>query len=730
MFKRSLLLITAASAAPLLAQQPRLPEPAVQVFSALAAPTAAAQASAEERAAVFSALALLPQDVSSAYVLCDVGGNIQRLAKHSILLDLRTDEVPAELLAIDNIAFAASAASPATCAFLAALMDKIRTRDAVESMAGAWKNEARAELADTIVQALTEGAMAAAGQLSMSEQALGMPVGYAVVTTKPGAEQALQALYAIALAHLEQAQQPWISRVENENGFCGIRLDLGKKHEQNLAEGIVVDSPEEQVFAAEMARHKVCILLRIQGNALILAVCEDPQQVQLADTPAQSVLATELMADCDSRLNKGLVMAAHLSPEMEALSQGSANISHLAEGMRAVFRKLAEVDAAHKESYDKAGAAVEPLSHALQALSSASSHPTDVQVWSDGNLHLAATADARGSSYRPGVLRLAALADAPKTAFYAECTPVQRGFSLPGKAALPAAALALAEGVALTLHENRGKQLREGLAAAATIKPELKGIASAALAIGRGLDGQLALVLDSAHGPLPPIAEAPHAPEADIPRLALYAGVSNRSQLLSGWESMKAATRAAAAKLGHNTGAFGMLPLVPTHEGQTTRYQLALPIFTMDTAPSLALSDTGLAVGSSANLTRQMLTSATGTIDFAGAVFAFRLTPLARSLRSLATALDTTPEEAEPAADSKVRLEHGDKGIPSEVLNSEEGPVVAHVSTRLAGQQRLADRLSHAAAILEQASAVARSVYGTSTVEGDKHRIRIDVQLK
>ncbi len=734
MTMRTSLLMLAASAAPLFAQQPSAsPEPVAQPFTSMAAPAAPAPVTPEQRAGVFSALALLPQDISSFYVLTDIGGNMRRLAQRGSFPELRVEDLPAEILALDNLAFATGMATPATCDFMSMLVECFRTRDVAEEFASCWKAEARADLADTIAQALKEGAMAAANRKISPAQPLRIPTGYVVLTVKPGQEQLLQELFTCYLSQLQDVQEEWISPVTNENGFSGIRMDLGKKHEADRAAGVIIDHAEEQAFADELARHRFCLLMRHQGNALIIAACEDPQELKLPEAPAESLLGTGMLGDADSRLDKGMVMAAHLSKEASTLCQEFNNhyLGNIAEGIRSVFARLAEVDAPNKPAYDKAAAATEALHSALFSFMRPISRPTDCLAWCDGDLHFTLSADAQGFSYSPGKLRLAGMAQASGTALYAETTPILPGTELPSAAAMAEAMLDLAKGISPTLNETGKRQADQLLGTLTALMPELRAAADAGATITSGLDGHFALVLDSAHGPVPPFAGVPHPTEADIPRLSLYAGVANRSQLATGWEAMKSAVNSALVKLGSAPDALSMLPFVPTQTGEAMSYHLALPFFTPDTTPALAVSDKGLAIGTSMNLNQQLLNSATGTTDFAGAVICFRLSPLARSLRSLATALDPAPEVAKPVAESKVRLEHTHQPA---VLEEDEDEASAEGSgtppAEAAELKKTADELSHAAAALEQAASVAESLYARSTIDNGTHRVQVDVKLK
>ncbi len=733
MTTRTILLTLAASVAPLYAQQPATPVSAPQVFTALATPAApTATATPEQRAAVFGALALMPQNIADFAVLTHVGSNLLRLAESGKLPEMNADDLPAELLAINNIALASTSATPATYALLQHALVSLSTVSSSLQLAEEWARNARAELSDSIIEELLLRADASAAQSGDVAEGVRLPVSYVILTTRPGEEAMLQECAALLLSGLQESYRPGISDVDDANGFSGIRLEVVDTFRSELEEATQNMAPRRKAqLLEELAKHPVHLLVCQQGNALLVALCEDPQELKLAASPEESLLATDKLAAYDANLGKGMVATARISPELSAIGNAvnSQPTYNLLKGISAVFSRLSEQETANQEAYSKATSGINFLNTELQKLSRPVTQPTSMQIWCDGDLHLLVTGDAQGCSYLPGELRLASMAEAPKTSLYAESTPMQLGLTPPDGKDLLDAALAVAEGFSLTLAEDGRHQSEAAITTVKAFLPELSAMAAAGSTVCSGLNGQLALVVDSTVAPIPPVPGAQPGVQAEAPRFAIYAGVSDRSKLSSGWDALHACAGQLAVKLGAPAEIVNMLPISAKQAGNAMSYSITLPFFTQDAVPSMAVTDTGLVLGSSTNLTTQVANSATGTTPFAGAAFALKFAPLAKTLRSLATALDHDAEEAEPAAASEVRLEK-EAGKPVAVVGGADGPTSLFISTQSDSKEDTADQLSTAAAIFEFASTIAEGVFGTSTTAQGQHTLHLEIKMK
>ncbi len=743
MTMRTSLLLLAASLAPLYAQQAA--EPAAPAAAVATAPTLA-----QQRAAVFSALAPLPRNISGFYALTNIGDNMLRLAQSGVVDDMPAEDLSEELLALDGVAIASTKASPATYAFISSLFECIRTQEAASTFAIAWSLNAREELADSISQTFYQTAFDnALKKMEAAGQPIHFPPTYICITSKPGQENILQAL-SMPFMMLTQGMgsEPGITLVQNKNGFSGIRINIREVLEARQEYEEDTEDEANAALYAELSKHTLCLLMRQEGNKLIIATCESPEELQLATSPEESALNTPMMAEYDARLGDGMLMAGHFSKEFCELSQAISNnyIFNLADGAAAVFHKLAAGDEAGKAAYEKAAAATNCLSQALKSLMRPVERPTSMLAWSDGDLHFLMKSDAMGNSYQRGTFRLFSLADAPQNIFYAESTPASWSGTLPSVEQLADAALSIAEGLSLTLNDENKPQTLEGLATVKTLMPELQAASAAGVTLAEGLDGQCAVIVDSVHAPLPACAGAPEGTEADIPRVSIYAGVKNREALTQGWKAVVAASTQAISKLGGDPNAANELPLESSVTGNSTSYCLALPGTSPDAVPSFALSDTGLAFGSSTALNQLVLESATGEEAGAGCIFNLNMEPLARSVRSLATAMAPAEEPNEPeepadeqAAPEEPAVAEADGAEAAEGAEDVDEECSTEEICQLEEDEddcpelpepSQGAELEELATTLEELSTVVDCIFGTAEISEGEQKLHIIVELK
>ncbi len=604
--------------------------------------TAARRALAEKRAEVLSALALLPADVTDFATLTHIGDTLRRVVESGQLDGLTLDELSPELLALDSAALATTA-TPETYALLSKAIDALYITALGGEWGKEWAREATPAAAPIITRELVEAAPTAAGvpggKPDASWQSFRVPASYAVITAKAGQEEMITRLCAEALSNLQKNTEPGVTPVNDANGFSGICIDLAARHQ---AAELPANAPEAlmEAFMGIASNRKLYVLVRQQGAAFILALCEDPAELKLAASPAESVLLNDTLAPFDANLDKDFIAAVHAGKELTTLQQtsGASSLLKLVPYVGKVFSGLASSDAANKAAFDKAAAATELLGKAAGQFFRPADSPTTLQLWYDEDLHMEASFDAQGAIYEEGQLRLADMGAAPSTALYAEATPVRSGFALPGLPELAEAAIDLVHGFALTQEGSDMAELNMSLAAAQAFMPELRELSAACNTIGSGLDGHSALVIDSTPASLPALLGAPGQGTVEVPRLGLYVGVSERSMLSQGWDALLTTAGKILTKTGSDPSVIAMLPIVPSQVGSATSYSIALPFFTPDFVPNLTLNDKGMALGTSSKLNARMLESATGTAPFAGALFSLRFAPIADCLGSLAGA--------------------------------------------------------------------------------------------
>ncbi len=713
----------ATTVAPLYAQDQPATAP---TGTAVETPTATVS---NQSAAKLGALALLPKDAANFLVLPDVGGNLARMGGGC--------GIPAELQAIDVIALADTAASGSSLAATAKFLSFICGTELASHFFDDWAKGASEAARGVLKQAqdprfLDQKLIAAIKDFVPSVK---VTPQYVVVTCKPGSENVLEGAYKHAVERLaEEASLPDdpLDKVE-VNGFTGVRLDLAK----------ALKDEEGEVNAAlreTLDGRGLYVMLRLQGNALVGVLCENPEEISLAATPADSLQASDAVAEAAPALEKNLLALLRVSPELQAVSNASTSAKtaqELASAISGIFDQLAEKDAAHQPAYAKASAGVKALAAQYAALLPDISQPATLQIWSDENLHAVFTCDAMGVSYKTAPLKHAALADAPDTCLYVESTPLDLGATqLPSCKVALSAALDVAKGMAETFDGPGREGALFSLQGVERFLPELNSLASATGTIASGLDGSWTVLMDSVPGPLPFGGDAKAT--VNIPRLSIAAGVADRSKLGDGWNALVKTAGQVIGKLGGDPACVGMLPIVPANAGAATTYKVALPFFTPDFVPSLAVSDSTLAIGTSDKLNAQLATTATGSATFAGTVCTIRFEPLAKCLGSLADAME--PDEgpaAGPAPCDAPGAKPGEPNAKGEDCNCEEACDCGcgreddfdAVAPAPPAMRPMGDLRCLAGQVGELAKEV-ESVSCTCTIENGKLIIKADVKLK
>ncbi len=731
---RTTLILMAATTVPAFAQQPALP--ATQELAKMVAPAQLPAATPEQRAAVLSSLAVLPADVDSFFTITNIGGNVSRLANSGVIPTMRPYEIPNEVLALDGAALASSAANGESIAALSDILASVYTSIYTDALAGEWTRAASDQAADVIDETARRHVVAAMNAAVAKLPALRIHPTYGVITCKPGNEGMLQEWYAVALNKLQSGvgRSKGHGAVNDLNGFSGVKIDLSQNIDTTEPSGeyleYVKDEPSfilGQAIRKEAATRTIYILLRQQGNALIAVVCEDPSEVKLAASPAESVLASALITEADANLNSGMIALGQLGTALVSDKGTPATIKGLGNAFGSIFTALGAKDSANKAVYDKAAAGVHTIASQLTACCRSASQPALMQCWCDKDIHFQLSGDAMGSSFTPAPLRHADKADAPGTILYAATTPIQSKAVWPSLPVIMDAALDITQGYSLTLPTRKRAKLSNGMAIVNEFIPEAKEMMHSIGTVCEGLDGSAAFVIDSSVAPMAPAFKLNNKTAA-MPRVAASFGVSDRSKLGEGWDGIVSTSGKIIEKLGGDPASVGMLPIVPSKAGEVTSYTLSLPYFNADFVPTLAVSNSSLVVGSSQNLNQELASAATGTTDFAGAVFIFRPEPLADTLASLADALE---EEKPVAPPTPIVVEDDDDDEEGDYDYEDDYEEYYDEEDYYSYQPRsTSDELRDVAEGLKECSQVVEAIYGTVSESNGRSTIRVDVKLR
>ena len=292
------------------------------------------------------------------------------------------------------------------------------------------------------------------------------------------------------------------------------------------------------------------------------------------------------------------------------------------------------------------------------------------------------------------------------------------------------------DGFIATLPQHKQDAAARELAQARQFLPDLKALIGAGETICSGLGNSYALTIDNA-GRFPTVLDGKPGNTHAFPRIAFYAGVTDRSKLGEGWEQLLTVAGNVAAKFGSDPSVVRMLPIVPTTTGSTTSYSVALPFFSTDFVPNVTVSDTGFTMGSSSAYNSNIISSATGTMEFSGAVATLNMRALAATARGLALArpraatargLANAMREAAgpqtptgPARRNARRVKGSSSYIPEDDYAS---PRPTHSAAT-----RRAQEAAEIAQALETAALYVRRVDATTTSENGSVTTRIRVKV-
>ncbi len=342
-----------------------------ELVKSMNAPAKAVNPTAEQLAAQYPALALLPQEAADFVSICDISG----LAE---LMGGAPGQSP--FAGIDSVALGSARGNVKLYPALLAFIEKSQQAPALDG---------------------DEGGMQSPGEAAFIELLATTPAlepVYAVITSPDGQEEFLETLAA-------QMNGITIPASDLPDGFKGGELDWEKS-------GLPAD------MQAALQKRSLHLLTQQVGNALVIVACEDPAQVKpLPATPAASALGKAAKSLKAGAAGQAPVLALHLSADtLKAFSKtGSAS--------------MAEREAALKEADNTSNPLIAKCLRELVELCEAASgmpptKPGVLQVWRDGKgLSVEASFDAQGASFKPGKFRLAAMGNSPSTILYAENTP-------------------------------------------------------------------------------------------------------------------------------------------------------------------------------------------------------------------------------------------------------------------------------------------------------------------
>lgn len=587
------------------------PKDAAAVYRSLAAPPAKAQADAALRASTYPALGVLPPDVGAFMALATFSDKAATVMSSPLVKsgDEAENSTPGPFDKPENaemvrsFALGMDAGNAATFSTFLPVYTYMASRREGAEMAEAWSASAGEDYAETIRKArFTLSHREALAAVPKVKSATLKPI-YGVITVDYKSRTKLGGLMneCIAAAKGPGAQEASV------NGFKGWKYSA----EALMADMDAADSVGKQVKAAAQTK-SVYHLYKVQSNALIMVICENPADCKLVTDARKSVLSTDKMTFCDYAIRRKGLGIAYVSPELVNVFAAYSNtgINIMAGFGSAVFKALSKENADHITLFNSASRGAQALGNWLRSLTPGkSTKPFTLTAWKmpSGASHIRIQHDACGAAYAPGTLALARMGASSKTIFFTESTPYTpaKSFATPDLLTHAAHVYAAVE-----------TTTSEGESSAVELSQRMQATMSALKNVGKSLGKSSAWVVFNVKG---------------SPELSYYSTYSDIKGLTKSAERL---ATSAGTLFGVN-----MKRLYKVHKGKrATSISFTLPKELSLGKPHILMTTDRIAIGTKAALNNLVLKTARGKDSFTGAVYSIRPAALAPMAGAVAAA--------------------------------------------------------------------------------------------
>lgn len=731
--RTTLMLMAATVAAPVYAQQP------AEVFTTLSAPSTV-QATAEQRAAAMPALAVMPADTEVCYTVTNLPALFDSIHNAGMMSDRDYESMPEEVKAVHSVAIGAGAGSGKTLEALSSIYSIAMYNEGGNDVLRNWAKMAVKEYQGALEELADKTAKATIADFKTAISEIKVGPAYGVLVGTAGSEAMLQEWYNSLVEELQEEDGDNGFAAVNVNGFSGIKVQMPAEE----AEPSEWDDEYDIAMKQEVVKRTVYLLFKLEGNKIIAAVCENPEDIKLPATAQDSVLGTGKLAAADAKLDKGLHMVGYASAEAtNAYKQMMYGlISRVGNDLVNGFKALEAQGGENGSRFAAAAKGAETILTSIRNYAfAAGKNPTfGMASWSGSDMEFELAYDSTGVAYKPGKLSLLKQAADPNTVLYAESTYWNNPNS-PDLNQLIDCGLAVCDGVITTLPTAQQDEAEANMQMVKAFLPEVKEAIASFSLVTEGMDNTMGLVVDG-NGTMPAVLGGKPGNTTAFPRIAFYSGVADRAKLSEGWDSILTVAGKVATKVGSDPAILNMLPIIPRTIGKSTSYSVALPMFTENLVPNITVSDSAFVLGSSSALNAEIAESATGTMDYTGCVCSIKFAPLAKMLRSIATDLQARAEAeapktepAKPAAPAPVVVEMDEEEefdedgdyIPEDDFDEEE--IYAYHYREPSPAESRANNADDAADAAEAIAEYVDSVNMTATTKDGSFIIRAQVKL-
>ncbi len=581
------------------------PKDAAAIYRSLATPPAKAQADALHRAENYPSLAFLPAEVDALMALnaqCAKAAAVlsSPLVKAAAAADAAPAAAPFEkpeiAERIRSFALGVDGANTQTFATYLPIYTYLVSRTEGTEFGKKLADSANDSYAGTIRKirfSQSRGAsLAAVSKLKTSTL---KPI-YAVVTVNYESRNYLPGLMSECIA---AAKGPGAEAVE-ENGYKGWKYSATAL----MPEVHVSDSIGNQLKTAISAKN-VYQLYKIEDNALVMVICENPADCKIATTSKESVLNTEKMSFADYALEREGVGLLYSSPELSNLfaAYSNTNVNVMSGYLSQVFKTLSAENKGLASTFNSAARGVTAVGDWLNSFYPQKSvKPFTVVAWRmpSGATHIRVSHDAGGASYAPGKLVLTRLGASSKTIFYTESSPYT-----------PAKNVAIPDLIvhAANLYAGFDTMTSDGESGGtgAQIARRLYSSMAALKNVGKALGKSSAWTVFNVKG---------------TPHISYYSTYSDIKALTRAAERMAST---AANLLGVKTKA-----LYKVRKGKrATSINITLPQELAVGKPNVLMTSNSITIGSLPALNNLVLKNARSNMSFTGSVYSIRPAALA-----------------------------------------------------------------------------------------------------
>lgn len=341
----------------------------------------------------FAAAAYLPANSESFGVL-----NTAALMELAHKAGLPQAAIPAEIAAIDSVAIGIpNDWTNGIDAYMAICELALQTA-ITDLVLPDWATKANKNVANIISNARPDYQQAADTILNWADTP--SAPAYAIIHIKPGQEAQLTRLCEKLDTLCQQLQltEKAVTAYQS-NGWEGLHIKF-----DTAAIAIFPKNVEEA-----LQKLNIYLVYRVENNALMMSVCQDPAQLQLGNGTTHSVLSSP-QAD----------FMRHMEPH-RALLAGSVNPAILnslhrcitrvpgsmAAPIQQIFNNIAEQCPEVRTEMKSGLTSIQQILAELSKLTPQVNSPFTFCAWHDGNLHFTAQGDACGESFSTATVNTA-----------------------------------------------------------------------------------------------------------------------------------------------------------------------------------------------------------------------------------------------------------------------------------------------------------------------------------